>query len=204
MAERYPIPAEEARATIGVANSRFIATAACTASVEAARALIAQVRAALPDASHHCYAFLVGYGSSVTAGMGDDGEPAGTAGRPMLDVVRGSGLGDVTVVVTRYFGGTKLGTGGLVRAYGDAAKAVLAIVPRIEKIERLSLRVQVSYTAYAVVRRLLDSYDAQIEGESFAADVLIDVSLPVDLVEACRVALAEASAGQALVIALTQ
>jgi uncharacterized YigZ family protein len=199
MAERYPIPAEQARATIGVMNSRFIATAACAPSVEAARELIARVRAEMPDASHHCYAFLVGYGSSVTAGMGDDGEPAGTAGRPMLDVVRGSGLGDVAVVVTRYFGGTKLGTGGLVRAYGDAAKAVLELLPRIEKIERLTICVLVSYTAYTVIRRLLDAYDAQIISEEFATDVQIELSLPADALDSCRAALAEASAGQALV-----
>ncbi|RRR68314.1 MAG: YigZ family protein, partial [Candidatus Viridilinea halotolerans] len=115
----YPIPAATTRITLQVLNSRFIGTAGYTPSVVAAREFIAAVRGAMPDATHHCYAYLVGYGASVTAGMSDDGEPSGTAGRPMLAVLRGADLGDVTVVATRYFGGTLLGTGGLVRAYGD-------------------------------------------------------------------------------------
>ena len=86
--------------------------------------------------------------------MSDDGEPPGTAGRPALAVLRGSGLGDIALVVTRYFGGTLLGTGGLVRAYGDAAKAVLAIAAREEKIERRALRVLLPYSAYEQARRL--------------------------------------------------
>src|SRR5262249_27232794 len=96
------IPAERARAEIRVVNSRFIASAAPTASVEAARAFIAEQRAAMPDASHHVYAYVIGHGATTTLGMSDDGEPSGTAGRPALAVLRGSGLGDVTLVVTRY------------------------------------------------------------------------------------------------------
>ncbi|MCX7792579.1 MAG: YigZ family protein, partial [Chloroflexaceae bacterium] len=119
MTSRYPIPAGRARAELLVLNSRFVATAGPAPDVEAAKAFIAAIRQELPGASHHCYAFLAGHGASVIAGMSDDGEPAGTAGRPMLAVLRGSGLGDVVVVVTRYFGGALLGTGGLVRAYGD-------------------------------------------------------------------------------------
>src|ERR671921_1142335 len=94
------------------------------------------IRAEMPDAAHHVYAYIVGHGATTTLGMSDDGEPSGTAGRPVMAVLKGSGLGDVALVITRYFGGTLLGTGGLVRAYGDAAKAVLAILPRTEKIER--------------------------------------------------------------------
>ena len=110
---RYPIPAATTRITITVVNSRFIGTADYTPSVESARAFVASIKAELPDATHHCHAFLIGYGASVTAGLSDAGEPAGTAGRPMLAVLRGADLGDVTVVVTRYFGGTLLGTGAL-------------------------------------------------------------------------------------------
>src|SRR5438552_3674735 len=119
------IPAGAARTEIRASNSRFIATAG--------------VRAAMPDASHHVYAYIVGHGATTTLSMTDDGEPPGTAGRPVMAVLKGSGLGDVALVITRYFGGTLLGTGGLVRAYGDAAKAVLAILPRAEKIDRRDL-----------------------------------------------------------------
>jgi uncharacterized YigZ family protein len=199
MSPRYPIPAGPARVEIAVANSRFIATAGHTPSVEAAKALIAAVRAATPDASHHCYAFLVGYGASVTAGMSDDGEPAGTAGRPMLAVLRGADLGDVTVVVTRYFGGTLLGTGGLVRAYGDAVKAALEALPRGERVERRALTVLVGYESYAVARRTLEAAGATIEGEEFAADVLLSARIAADAVADAVAALGEATAGQATV-----
>ena len=128
------IPAAEARVALTVVNSRFIATAAPVFSVEAARAFVGRVRAEFADASHNVPAYVIGHGATTIAHCHDDGEPAGTAGRPVLAVLQGSGLGDVAVVVTRYFGGTKLGTGGLVRAYGDAARAVLAALPRAEKV----------------------------------------------------------------------
>ncbi|GAB4423246.1 MAG: YigZ family protein [Chloroflexi bacterium OHK40] len=199
MTTRYPIPAGQARATLTVANSRFLATAGPAPSVEVARALIAAVRAEMPDASHHCYAYLVGYGASVTAGMSDDGEPAGTAGRPMLAVLRGANLGDVAVVVTRYFGGTLLGTGGLVRAYGDATKAVLEVLPRTERVERRTLAVTVSYGVYAAARRALETSGGTITDEAFAADVRMVVSVPADQLAQAVAALDEATGGQAQV-----
>ena len=125
----YPVPAETIRIENVVVNSRFIATIGPAASVDEAKAFIAEMRAAMPDASHHVYAYKVGFGGSVTEGMSDDGEPSGTSGPPILAVLRGANLGDVVIVVTRYFGGTKLGTGGLVRAYGNAARAALQGLP---------------------------------------------------------------------------
>jgi uncharacterized YigZ family protein len=193
------IPAGPARAEIRVSNSRFIASASACATVEAARAFIASVRAAMPDASHHVYAYIVGHGATTTLSMTDDGEPPGTAGRPVMAVLRGSGLGDVVLVITRYFGGTLLGTGGLVRAYGDAAKAVLAILPRAEKIERRALSVALPYAAYESARRLVAAHAGSIEDEAFAADVSLRVSLPLAQVAAFAAELAEATAGQARV-----
>lgn len=198
--ERYPIPAEPARSELLVVNSRFIGSAACTPSVEAAKEFIAQVRAEFPDATHHAYAYLVGYGASVTAGMSDAGEPSGTAGRPMLAVLRGSGLGDVTVVVTRYFGGTLLGTGGLVRAYSDAARAVLDVLPRTERIEKRTLLARVAYSDYETVRRVLEAHSADVLDEDFAADVMLTIALPLPQLEACLAALSEVTAGQAEVV----
>jgi uncharacterized YigZ family protein len=197
MNARYPIPAAPARAEIMAANSRFIASAGPTPSVEAAKRFIAAVRAEFPDASHHCVAYLVGHGASVTAGLSDDGEPSGTAGRPMLAVLRGSGLGDVTVVVTRYFGGTLLGTGGLVRAYSDAVRALLEVLPRGERIEMRQISVEVSYAAYAAARRLLEEHHATIDDEVFAAAVTITGRMPLDALAVVTAALAEQSAGQA-------
>ncbi len=196
---RYPIPADTVRTTITVANSRFIGTAGHTPSVEAARAFIAAIRAELPDATHHCHAFLVGYGACVTAGLSDDGEPAGTAGRPILAVLRGADLGDVTVVVTRYFGGTLLGTGGLVWAYGEAVRAVLDALPRGERVDLRPMVAQVSYGAYAAARRVLEDVGATIDTEEFGAAVRLLASVPVDVYTQTTVALAEATAGQAVI-----
>ena len=190
------IPASPARTEIRAANSRFIASAAPAATVEAARAFIAGVRAEMPDASHHVYAYIVGHGATTTLSMTDDGEPPGTAGRPAMAVLKGSGLGDVALVITRYFGGTLLGTGGLVHAYGDAAKAVLAILPRAEKIERRELTITLPYAAYEPARRLIAAHAGSIFGETFAVDVSLRVALPLAEAAAFAAALAEATAGQ--------
>ena len=191
------VPAASARTEIRVSNSRFIASAGPAASVEEARVFIAAVRAEMPDASHHCYAYLIGHGATTTLGMSDDGEPSGTAGRPISSVVKGSGLGDVALVVTRYFGGTLLGTGGLVHAYGDAAKAVLALLPREPYIERQSFDIRLDYAVYEPLKRLLEAYGGAIEAETFAADVLLRVVLPRAQVAAFSTALRELTAGRA-------
>lgn len=116
-------------ATVEVKRSRFLALATRATSEEDARAAVARARADHPDARHHCSAFILHVdGANPVERSSDDGEPSGTAGQPMLEVLRGSGLQDVAVVVVRWFGGIKLGTGGLVRAYRDATRAVLAKV----------------------------------------------------------------------------
>lgn len=177
--KRYPIPAGEARAEIVVVNSRFITTAAPAFSVDEARAFIARIRGEFSDATHNVPAFLIGYGASVTAHCTDDGEPAGTAGRPALAVLQGSGLGDVVVVVTRYFGGTKLGTGGLVRAYGDAVKAVLAALPRAEKIPTHTVMLVCEYPYFDRIRLLVAAHHGQILDEAFGVDVTITARFAV-------------------------
>lgn len=198
-APRYPIPASEHRTEIRVSNSRFIATAGYTPTVDDARALIARVRAEFADASHNVFAYIVGYAPSVTEGMSDDGEPSGTAGRPTMAVVRGSGLGDVTVVVTRYFGGTLLGTGGLVHAYGDAAKAVLAELPRMEKIEQTIVVLTMAYTLYEPIRLLAVSHGAVVEDQQFGVDVRLYLRIAADHVARFEDVLREQTAGRVVV-----
>ncbi|MEN6410213.1 MAG: YigZ family protein, partial [Anaerolineaceae bacterium] len=133
MTHKILVPARRVRAEIEIDRSRFIASASPAFTVEEARSFIQDIRREFPDATHHVPGFLIGSGASVTAHCSDDGEPAGTAGRPILVVLQGSGLGDIVVVVTRYFGGIKLGTGGLVRAYTQATQEVLRVLPRAEK-----------------------------------------------------------------------
>jgi uncharacterized YigZ family protein len=195
------IPAGTARVELRVVNSRFIGSAGPAATVEEAKAFIAAVRAEMPDATHHVYAYVIGHGSSTIEGMSDDGEPSGTAGRPVLAVVRGSGLGDVVVVVTRYFGGTLLGTGGLVRAYSDTAKAVLAELPRTEKIARRRLRITIPYSAYEPIQRLIATHHGTIEREEFAATVTLEIVVPDANVAALTGALRTMTAGQAQIAA---
>ena len=117
-----------------VKRSRFITLIRRVSSEDEARAFIQATRAEYPDARHHCSAFIYAVeGANPVERSSDDGEPSGTAGQPMLDVLRGSGMLDIAAVVVRYFGGVKLGTGGLVRAYSEAVSLVLPEVPRVRR-----------------------------------------------------------------------
>ncbi|WP_226921060.1 IMPACT family protein [Georgenia subflava] len=129
----------DVRAEIEVRRSRFLTLLRRVDDEDAARALVADARSRYPDARHHCSAFVVDVaGANPVERSSDDGEPAGTAGMPMLEVLRGSGMSDVAAVVVRWFGGVKLGTGGLVRAYSDAVQAALDVAP-VVRLERLDL-----------------------------------------------------------------
>ena len=198
----YPIPAQTTRVETVVVNSRFIATIGRADTVAEARQFIQAVRDEMPDATHHVYAFKVGYGGSVTEGMSDDGEPAGTAGPPVLAVLRGADLGDVVIVVTRYFGGTRLGTGGLVRAYGGAAKDAIAALPGELKIERQPVGIAVPYSFYKRLKLLLAEHQALITDEEFAAEVTVYATLPVDQVASLETAITHLTAGQAALVRL--
>jgi len=189
------IPAREARVEIRVVNSRFIATAAPVFTVDEAKAFIDRIRAEFADATHNVPAFVVGHGASVVAHCSDDGEPAGTAGRPALAVLRGSGLGDVAVVVTRYFGGTKLGTGGLVRAYGDAVREVLAILPRAVKVPTHSVKIVTPYSLFERLRLLVAAHGGKILNEEFAAEVTVTAQLAVERFSDFAADLQEISSG---------
>jgi uncharacterized YigZ family protein len=193
--KRYPIPARESRAEIRVSNSRFIATVAPVFSVDEAKAFIARIREEFADATHNVPAYVVGHGAAVIAHCNDDGEPAGTAGRPALAVLQGSGLGDVALVVTRYFGGTKLGTGGLVRAYSDVARAVLAQVRLAVKVPTETLMMAVPYSLFEQVRMLAATHRGQILEESFTADVTVIARFAVEQVPGFQAALQELSNG---------
>jgi len=192
----YPVPAREARCEIVVLKSRFIATLAPVFDVQAAREFIRRIRTEFPDATHNVPAYLVGYGDSVVAHSSDDGEPSGTAGRPALTVLRGSGLGDVAVVVTRYFGGVKLGTGGLVRAYTQAVQQVLERTPRAQKVLAHTLLLAAPYPLYQRVRDTVPRYAGQVLETDFGVDVTLTVRLPVAALDGFQAALRELSAGR--------
>ena len=177
MTTRRLIPAAETRVETRAGNSRFIATIGPVFSVEEARGFITRVKAEFADATHNVPAYVIGHGQSTTAHCHDDGEPSGTAGRPMLAVLQGSGLGDVAVVVTRYFGGTKLGTGGLVRAYGDAVREVLIALPRAEKVATVTVMAEVPYPLLERARQVVESHGGVILEEVFAAGITVTARL---------------------------
>jgi uncharacterized YigZ family protein len=200
----YAIPAHEHRTEIVVVNSRFITTINRAESVADARGFIAQQRAEMPDASHHVYAYRIGGGGSVIEGMSDDGEPSGTSGPPTLAVVRGSGLGDLVLVTTRYFGGTKLGTGGLVRAYTEAAQTALASLPTTLKIPKVLLGVELPYSLYDSAKRLMLQHNGVIESEEFTDKVSVFVLLLQSEQDAFTAQMVTLSAGQITPIVLEE
>jgi uncharacterized YigZ family protein len=183
------------RSEILVVNSRFIASLSPVSSVEDAKDFVARIRHEFLDASHNVPAFLVGCGSSVTAHCSDDGEPAGRAGRPALAVLQGSGLGDVAVVVTRYFGGTKLGTGGLVRAYSDAVRSVLELVSKAQRVPVHTVMIVLPYNLFEQTRLLVTSHHGEVLDQDFAADVTVTARFPVERLPVFQAALRELSNG---------
>lgn len=170
---RYLIPACEVRTEIIVVNSRFIATAAPVFDIAAAKLFVKRIRSEFDDASHNVPLYIVGHGSSVTAHSSDDGEPSGTAGRPALAVLQGSGVGDIAIVITRYFGGTKLGTGGLVRAYSEAVRCVLREMPLAERVMTVTAMMAVPYSLFERVRLWVAEGHGEILDEDFAGDVTL-------------------------------
>ncbi len=195
MSNTYLLPADEVRHEMTVLNSRFIATLAPVSSVDAAKAFVARIRKEFADASHNVPAYIIGGGNSITEYCSDDGEPSGTSGRPALAVLRGSGLGDVAVVVTRYFGGTLLGKGGLVRAYTEATQLVVQAVPRAQRIPVHLVMLALPYPLLERVRLLAGKHHGEITDETFAADVTMTLRFPVDEFTSFQNALLELSAG---------
>ena len=198
------IPAARVRTEIIVVNSRFITTVIPVSSVEQAKSALREVRAEMPDASHHVYAYRIGHANSVTDGMSDDGEPSGTSGPPVLAILRGSGLGDILIVVTRYFGGTKLGTGGLVRAYSDAARAGIEAVPIRLKIAYTLLGIELPYPLYQQSKRLIEAHQGAIEDQDFGEQVTVLARFPSSSVEAFSAAILELSAGRVVPVVLEE
>ncbi|XXF75123.1 YigZ family protein [Myxococcaceae bacterium GXIMD 01537] len=201
MAEtRYLIPVGIHRVEQEIQRSRFITTLAHTGSAEEAKAFIASVRQEFADANHNCWAYVAGPpGSTAQVGMSDDGEPHGTAGRPMLTALLHGGVGEVSAVVTRYFGGTLLGKGGLVRAYTGCVQQALASLPTTERVRKVRLSVSLDYGSIDRVRRMLPGHEAHLVAEDYGAAVGYRIELPLTRLEAFRKALQDETHGQASV-----
>jgi uncharacterized YigZ family protein len=174
----YRTVASAAEAEIEVKRSRFRCRVERVATEDAARAVVERARKQHWDARHHCSAFVLGAGAEVQRSS-DDGEPSGTAGAPMLEVLRGRDLSDVVAVVTRWFGGTLLGAGGLVRAYGDAVRAALDGVGVLER--RLVQRYDVAADPADAGRLEADLRlrGVQVLGVEWTSQVVLQVAVPV-------------------------
>ena len=181
--------------SLEVKHSRFLAQAAAAMSPDAALAFLAEV--ADPDATHNCWAYRIGgdYRSS------DDGEPAGTAGRPILAAIDGQGFDQVMVVVTRWYGGIKLGAGGLVRAYGGAAAECLRTAPRQPLVAMAMLELHAGFEDIGTVHAALTVNGAEKRAEAFLVDgVRVQLSLPADRVDALKARLRDATRDRVRII----
>ncbi len=177
-----------------IKGSRFIASATPVANSGEARAFLEARRDEFRDATHNCFAWRLADGEAFR--YNDDGEPSGTAGRPILQEIDGRRLVRVAVVVSRYFGGTKLGSGGLVRAYGGAAAAVLDQTEIVERPVVDTLRLRFAYDLDGPVRGVLTRFQLTPTDASYGSDVALTLAVPIAEAEAVRKALVETTAGR--------
>ncbi len=193
-------PGEVFRVEQTIKRSRFIASVGHTPDVEEAKAFIEQIKAEFEDARHNCWAYCAGAaGSTDRIGASDDGEPHGTAGRPMLTAVTHSGIGEVTVVVTRYFGGILLGTGGLVKAYQSSVKMALEAVPTRVRTKTKRIKFSVEHRFVNQVLRKIEAVNGRILEKNFDMDADFDVEIPEDLAETFAKELEELTRGALLI-----
>lgn len=181
---RYLVPIAMQRSEIEVKRSRFITTIQATASRKQSREFIKQVQNEFADANHNCWACVIGApGSTLEAGMSDDGEPRGAAGKPMLTTLLHSEVGDISVVVTRYFGGIRLGKGGMARAYTDAVLNGLMQLETVEKIEYCPLLLTLDYSLLKQIQTLYDPYEVEVLHHDYSDNVQIRLQLPSEHVK---------------------
>ena len=191
----YKTLREENSAEFIINKSRFIGYGCPCETEEEALAFLSRIRQKHKDATHNCYAYIIGLNSGIMR-YSDDGEPGGTAGMPIIEVMKARGVVNCAVVVTRYFGGILLGTGGLVRAYTQGAQVAVAAAG----VQRMSLYtvalIACPYNLYEIILHLLPDHDCAVEETDYGADVTLTVTLPAGREDKLNQALAEATAGQ--------
>lgn len=184
----------ESYAEYVIKKSKFIARAVHITTEEEAQAYLRDGKKQYWDARHNCYAYRLGMNFEKQKSS-DDGEPSGTAGKPMLEVLKNKGLTNTLIVVTRYFGGIKLGTGGLIRAYGTAAVAALDNAIIEDYIDCRILYLQTDYSFLSATERLLPDFEAVITKRDFADFVSLTVEVPEDKADECLLALRDKTNG---------
>lgn len=193
--ESYRVPIGESTKELFIKNSRFVGTAGLACSVTEARSYIKNLRDRYPEADHHAWAYKVEALAGIS-GSSDDGEPGGTAGRPMLAVLEGSGLYNVVVVGTRYFGGIKLGPGGLVRAYSGIARQALEGLLQREYVLHHLASLELDYVWYHGVQRLAEQTGCRMLDTEFGASVKVVLAIPTRNIDHVAGTLADLTNGQ--------
>lgn len=179
MRPSYPVPDAGHQVELVIKKSRFIARAEPAATRDQALAVLAQARADFPDARHHCHAYLLGKpGAAANAAMGDDGEPSGTAGKSILSVIEHKGIGDLVVVVIRYFGGVKLGAGGLVRAYAGATEKVLSEMTITQHEATRQVALKLDFSQEQLLRHWAGQHGASLEAIAYHQQVELTLAVP--------------------------
>jgi len=179
-----------------VKGSRFIALAFPVASPAECEEILQQQRRKFHDATHVCFAYRIGFGDRALYRYSDAGEPAGTAGQPIYQAIQGRQLTNVLVVVVRYFGGTKLGIGGLIRAYGETAAAALDAAEKVKREYRATLKLRFSYDMLQPVLRGVSAHRGKVARQNYAEDVELSVTVPVSLVERLQEELTNTTSGK--------
>lgn len=187
MSDSLYVPRHAVRVETEVKKSRFICELLPCDSKSHIKTILAGIKKEIPDSNHHCWAYQIGPANSLLQACSDDGEPQGTAGRPMLNVLSHSKLTNVLAVVSRIFGGTKLGTGGLARAYSQAVNEALKQLQTMEYIHWQRLEMTLDYANENQVRHILRSYDFDLEKSDHSKEVFfagrVDVRVSDDLIE---------------------
>lgn len=189
------VPAAPASAELIIKGSRFLSEVFIIQNQAEVRSIIKDQKNKYSDATHVCHAFISGKNAEVM-GMSDDGEPGGTAGRPMLDVLKGRSVTNILVTVTRWFGGTLLGTGGLVHAYGDSVKQVLDKLELVELIDKSSFSFKCDYAQYQVLKKLMQNYTLYEVAEDFGSVITVSGRIAVTAVEDFKARIFDSTNGQ--------
>ena len=189
------VPAAPASAELIIKGSRFLSEVFIIQNQAEVRTIIKEQKNKYSYATHVCHAFISGKNAEVM-GMSDDGEPGGTAGRPMLDVLKGRSVTNILVTVTRWFGGTLLGTGGLVHAYGDSVKQVLDKLELVELIDKSSFSFKCDYAQYQVLKKLMQNYKLYDVTEDFGSVITVSGQIAVTAADDFKERIFDSTNGQ--------
>lgn len=193
----YPVPSTTQRFELKIKRSRFITTVAHIKNRAEVINFIGKIRNEFPTANHHCWAYIAGAPDDASQyNQSDDGEPRGTAGKPMLNVLLHSGLGNTVVVISRYFGGIKLGTGGLVRAYTQGVSEALKTLETRQWQVTTDLTINFTYTLQGKIDYYLEVENIGISNKTFDSEVCYSLQVAVSQIDLIKARLVELTRGQ--------